>query len=469
MSLQIALQNQSTSNTVYCYITGQAIDNNNALFLLESDGQTPYYPQSPSSTVQPLQANCAIPLGAPGNTVYATIPHIAGGRLWFSIDNTLDFYLNPGPGLVEPSSNNPSDSNYNKNWGFCEFTFNSGQLYANISYVDFVSIPIALTLTNSSNQTQHVSGMPADGFQKILSALQDQSRSDGQPWGSMVYNNLRIVSPNSYIGMNSSAFQDYYSSYVNQCWQKYSSSDVKVNTQAQWGVVSGSTSNNTLSFGSGGSFAQPSAADIFSNSTGPFAGGPNVSAEQLNIGARLVAALNRSTLLSTDNQPDGGDPSQYYQTNPTNHYARVVHANNLDGRGYAFPYDDVTPPGGQDQSGYLSDGSPQLWTVAVGGSQATANVDVAHERQTKLMQDVKKVSNMTVQQQIAKLHPAAASKAVNRSAMREADEPAPDAAAAAVPEFTPAVAKDAPPAAAPKQNMMAKIKGLFSKCFSKRK
>lgn len=115
-TLEIALQNQTTSSTVYAYITGQAIDKNNALFLLQSDGKTDYYPASPSSTGAALAKNCAIPLGAPGNTVAVTIPHLAGSRIWFSVDNTLTFLLNPGPALVEPSVTNPSDPNINISW-----------------------------------------------------------------------------------------------------------------------------------------------------------------------------------------------------------------------------------------------------------------------------------------------------------------------------------------------------------------
>lgn len=39
-----------------------------------------------------------------------------------------------------------------------------------------------------------------------------------------------------------------------------------------------------------------------------------------------------------------------------------------DGRGYAFPYDDVVPDGGEDVAGTLFDGSPSVFTVAVGGN-----------------------------------------------------------------------------------------------------
>jgi hypothetical protein len=99
-TLNIALQNQTTSNTVYAYITGQAINNNGALVLLQADGKSLYYPTSPASNGSPLAVDCAIQLGAPGLNAVVTIPQIAGGRIWFSVGAPLTFLLNPGPGLV---------------------------------------------------------------------------------------------------------------------------------------------------------------------------------------------------------------------------------------------------------------------------------------------------------------------------------------------------------------------------------
>lgn len=373
-TLNIALQNQTTSNTVYAYITGQAIDNNNALFLLQSDGKTAYYPTSPSSTMQALGANCAIPLGAVGNTVTVTIPHLAGARLWFSRDNTITFYLNPGPALVEPSSSNTSDPNYNTYWDFCEFTYNSSQLYVNISYVDFVCLPISLTLTNTSGQTTHVSGMASNGLDTVCSGLTAQQAKDNAGWSQLIVQNngtnLRAVSPNTGIVMNSSLFSGYYQSYVDQVWSQYASSTLTVDTQISAGNVSGTVSNNVLNFGNGAAtYTQPAAADIFSCSSGPFA--PSGNTEKDDITARLAAAFNRSTLLTDSNTPDGENPANYYQNSITNHYARIVHAANLDGLGYTFPYDDVTPTNGTNQSGSLNDPNPQLLTVAVGGGNAT--------------------------------------------------------------------------------------------------
>jgi Beta-1,3-glucanase len=81
---------------------------------------------------------------------------------------------------------------------------------------------------------------------------------------------------------------------------------------------------------------------------------------------RLAAAFDRSTLLIDSDQPDGENPADYYTNAVTNHYARIVHATTLDGLGYAFPYDDVTPDGGVNQSGAVSSGNPADFTVTVG-------------------------------------------------------------------------------------------------------
>ncbi|CCF38670.1 glucanase B [Colletotrichum higginsianum] len=258
-----------------------------------------------------------------------TIPQIAGGRIWFSRDGPLKFLLNPGPAVVEPSATNTTDPNYNLNWGFCEFTFNSFQVFVNIS--------------------AHCA----------------------HPDGSA---NLRALSPNSGIVMQPGLFQGYYQPHVDAVWHKYRGADLTVNTQAEWGNVKGRVgSDNLLSFGDVGSFAKPSARDIFSCSTGPFGGYPKNQAQMGAIGARIAAAFNRSTLLVNDQQPEGESVANYYYKDArTNHYSRICHEISPDGRGYAFPYDDVGPASGSDQSGSLFDSNPKVLTIGIGGGVGNA-------------------------------------------------------------------------------------------------
>jgi hypothetical protein len=145
-TLDIEIQNRTQSNQVFAYVTGRALERSNHVCFIQADGKTPYFPESPSQICSLVPKDCAIKLGAPGTSTTVTIPQLAGGRIWFSIDKELTFLLNPGPAIVEPSISNVSDPNINILWDFCEFTFANNQIYANISYVDFVSLSVALTL-----------------------------------------------------------------------------------------------------------------------------------------------------------------------------------------------------------------------------------------------------------------------------------------------------------------------------------
>jgi hypothetical protein len=366
-TLDIDLQNNTGQNTVYAYVTGVAAAQGNALFLLRSDGQTPYYPASPGSVGSPLGADCAIALGPSGGTPRRiTIPRMGGGRIWFSIGAPLTFLLNPGPALVEPSVTNPSDPNNNTLWDFCELTFDSSVLYANISFVDFASVPIALHLTSPTG-TQSALGLPAGGLDTLCTALNSQATLDGAGWDQLVVTaggqNLRALSPTNGIVRNPSLLAGYFDGYLDQVWQKYSTSTLTIDTQAKWGQVTGQVSGGVLNFPGVGSFARPASADIFSCNSGPF----NVSSPEMGVlAARLSAAINRTTLLIDAIQPDGENPANYYGYPHTNHYARLVHEICQDHRGYAFPYDDVQPTGGVDQSGAVVDGNPMLLTVTLG-------------------------------------------------------------------------------------------------------
>ena len=235
-------------------------------------------------------------------------------------------------------------------------------------------------MTDTSNKTQHIAGLPANGLDTICSGLQAQQATDNAGWSSLVVTspnggNLRALSPTQGITSNNNLFAGYYDSYVNQVWDNYTRQPLSIDTQASFGVVNGQVDPNTgtMNFAGGYTYGKPSAADIFSCSTGPFINNGNI--EQGAITARLSAAFNRSTLLINEVQPSGS-PSSYYQTSPTNHYARVVHAANIGGVGYAFPYDDVTPNDGENQSGSVFSGNPQLLTVAVGGRNASAGLTV---------------------------------------------------------------------------------------------
>ena len=367
--LTVALANNSTSDTVYAYVLGLDISQGNQWAFLQSDGSTLYHPPSPSAPGAALGADCAIALparGAAPRTV--SLPYLASGRVYFSVGSKLTFLVNPGPGIAMPSVANPSDPNIATSYSFCEFTYDSTQLYANISYVDFASVPISFNLQTGQG-TQAVQGLAAGGLETVASALRTQAASDGGDWAKLIVPNssggtLRVLSPNTAIASNPALFSGYLDSYIDQVWTKYQSTDLVIDTQASWGSTTGRVSNGVLSFPGVGSFAKPSTAAVFNCSSAPFTTGND---EMGNLSARLAAALNRTTLLGNANQPDAENPALFYQQPRTNHYARIVHQTASDHLGYAFPYDDVHPAG-VDFEGRVQSSVPTLFTITAGGT-----------------------------------------------------------------------------------------------------
>ncbi|MFC9458024.1 glycoside hydrolase family 64 protein [Streptomyces sp. NPDC058430] len=369
---ELALQNKSLPGTVRAYVTGHE-QGTDRWVLLKPDGGV-YHPDSPSAPQTPLPVDCAIPLGAAGSAPKVlTLPQMYGARVYFVRDNTLDFFLNPGPSLVEPAFATSTDANYGKTWSFCEFTFNSDQLYANISYVDLVTaLPIGLTLEGDATHT--VAPLPDGAVEKIAADLAAQTAKDGQPWDKLVIRGgdgkvLRVISPQNLMAPyfdrpDQMPFKDVWDSYVDQVWEKYRTTDLKIDLQGGRGVFTGRVSGDTLTFNGGHSFPKPASKDIFTCNHGPFTNNPGDPDDKKGLLARLAAGFNRSIMLTHPEQPNGTTTADYYQGDVTNHWSRVVHANSPIG--YAFPYDDVRPDGQPDVSGAAHDGNPRRFTVSVG-------------------------------------------------------------------------------------------------------
>lgn len=276
---------------------------------------------------------------------------------------------------------NPSDANSGVDFGFAEFTLDGAQLYANVSFVDFVPrVPISLTLQTSRAQ-QTVAGMPADGIDRLAAGLRAQAAADGRPWDKLVVHSssngggvLRVLAPTHGDAVRAS-FAGYFEGYVAEVlrWYNGGRARLRIDTQAGPGVVQGWTDLGRGEFVIGGEvFGRPTTADILGCNSGPFTTGP--SPLRNAVIPRLAAAFARSALLETGDHPS--HPQTFYgghgrgRACPVNHYVRLVHECLPDGKGYAFAYDDVQPSGGGDQSGKVNAGDPVLLTIGIGGARA---------------------------------------------------------------------------------------------------
>lgn len=383
-NLPIRIVNKWNSNNLKAYISG--LDSNGALVMLGQDGNW-VYPTTSASTPQAINGSIAIPVGAPNTTLPINLPgYITSGRIWIAMDG-LQFFVvaTPnGPGLVQPAAANPKDPSAGVNYAFAELTWGASMgIYADITAVDFVGLPLGIRLRDASNKVQSIYGTPANAAEEMCNKLKAQAAKDGRGWDRLcVYGStgqlIRVLSPSNLPADGANPFGTYYAKYVNDVWNHYRNTDLIINTQTSPGNVSCRTQGNMLKCaGDNRGYAKPNNRDIFGCNTGPFAIQEGDNAVHLAVVPRLCAAFDRATLLLPGgNVQPSLPPRQYYieDTNrpatsrPMNWYSKLVHQLELGGRGYAFAYDDVTPDVAEDQSGLVASPNPTLLTIIVGGS-----------------------------------------------------------------------------------------------------
>ena len=374
--LQFSLINNLGNNS-NVYFTGTD-SNGNAVMLLQNG--TYYTPKIVASQV-PVQIaeNVAIPLGPQGSITNITLPdYIKSARVWFVL-GTLDFFaVVSGSGiasLVMPSFTNAADPNVDVNYGFFELDFDeTSGIYVNLSYVDFVGVPLGLSLTPlDDTPIQEAKGLPADTVSKMCDELRHQAVADSIPWDELCQYDkdrtaLRVVAPLHYFGPNPDAFNAYWKPYIDQVFTKYTTEILEIDTQAAPGILNCQVRGDVLICdGDEYTYAKPNANDIFGCNSGPFAPPPAASSDvHKAVVPRLCAAFNRSTfLIQGGNLQPSASHGQNYASSPTNHYSRIVHKFEMDGTGYAFPYDDVNSSG-EDESGILATTAAAVITVSVG-------------------------------------------------------------------------------------------------------
>ena len=305
---------------------------------------------SPSLNGPDGYADLSIPLASSGNSGISLTN--MSGRIYFSINQKLKFRVvtdgNGRSALQYPAGWVSSDPSYSVLHDCMEFTFADSGMYCNTTMVDMFSIPMAINLVGSRNQTTGT--LKAGGRDAIFAGVSALPAFKPLVLG----NNLRVIAPGH--GIEAGLFSStYYDQYVTDVWNTYTGTDlrVKINTTTHTGRVSG----GQLRFSGGvAPFNKPTTKDIF-YCNGAL-GAPNDGLTG-PVAAQLGAAFNRSTLRTHPDQPVT-DPSAYYQETISNHYSRVIHQNTVDGKAYGFPFDDVG-----DFASYIQDNAPTGMTLTL--------------------------------------------------------------------------------------------------------
>ncbi|KAJ5259407.1 hypothetical protein N7478_012388 [Penicillium angulare] len=368
------------AGTINSYVT--ALDPNGAPVMLQPGG-TWFYPTNPNTAV-PLAidgATVTIPLNSQGQTTTYSLPgYCSSGRVWFAVGE-LDFFTVSAPNgsfaIVQPSQTNTQDPSAGINWGFIELTYTEKDgLYADVSYVDFVGLPLGMTLTLTDGTTQETLGLSSDAVTSVCSDLQAQAASDGMPWDQLCQTIngtvMRVLAPYDFVASGGAGFDDYYNDYVDKVYSSFTStSPLTIDTQGAAGNLTCTGDGTTLTCENDEiPYQKPTIGDIFGCNSGPFAN-TGSDTHKANL-ARLCAAFNRgSFFVDGGNVQPGPSSAEYYTTSPANFYSAIVHKYEVDGKGYAFPYDDVNPAD-ENASGTVAAANPLSLAVTVGGPSTNA-------------------------------------------------------------------------------------------------
>ncbi|MEV1286988.1 glycoside hydrolase family 64 protein [Micromonospora sp. NPDC049679] len=295
-------------------------------------------------------ADLSVPLSGNGDTSLS-LPNMSG-RVYFSIGQKLKFkVVSDGagrPALQYPAGWVASDPNYAVLHDCVEFTFNGAGMFCNTTAVDMFSIPLAIRLAGNSTQT--TGALVSGGRDRIFDAIAAQPDFARL----VVGDRLRVIAPGH--GIDSGLFSPtYYDGYVNEVWARYAGTDLRVTTNA--GAFTGRVTGGQLVFDRGvAPVRRPSTRDVFFCDGALAAPNDGITGP---VAAILGAAFNRSTLRDQPTQPTT-DPAGFYRHPVSNHYAKALHDNTVDGKAYGFAFDDVV-----DFASYVQDLAPTAFTVTL--------------------------------------------------------------------------------------------------------
>lgn len=351
----IALTLTNTSGTgrqIYLYNLGTELSTGRQGW---ADADGTFHPW-PGGSVPPVPAPDASFAGpAEGRSMTIRLPKFSG-RLYFSYGEKLDFRLATG-GLVQPAVQNPADPNRDVLFNWSEYTLNDSGIWLNSTQVDMFSAPYAVGVKRPDGSVTTTGRLEAGGYEGFFDALEER----GEGWEKLIQRRpdgtvLRALAPSH--GMEAGApLEHSLDDFIDRVWQKYSVETLKVTPFSYrpdltyYGRVSGDTMNFTDGSGAlATSFTKPDSDSVYGCHR--MLDAPNDSVRG-PLSRTLCAALNRSTLLDNADQPDS-TAAGFYRDAVTNHYAREIHERMVDGKAYAFAFDDV----GAHES-LVHDGDPQ--------------------------------------------------------------------------------------------------------------
>ena len=299
-----------------------------------------------------------------------TFPPMNGGRLWISLGKPVYLHINvpppppappSPPGVREPSTDNPSDPNYQTVFDKFEFAYDDAGLHANTTTVDFFCLPLSFEIKNGATSIgkRGISGSRGSVIQALRAKALLKSLEIPSRFYSPNNNNAAVSFP-----------ADYFDSYITYCWDYYKTHTLTitgvVDTQSftASGRVKKINNVDTLVLEDKGnsethSIAKPSSYQVFACAgVGVFnpVGTPKTPPCNRDgfVKDEVGSALNRTVMHLDFSQ--WSDSNRYYQPNgltpdvyKTNIYSQILHQVSIGQKAYGYPWDDK-----YSQESYLS-------------------------------------------------------------------------------------------------------------------
>jgi beta-galactosidase len=303
-------------------------------------------------------------------------------RVYVSFGAELYTTTAPDGNPTSPSGWSPGDpvqgENYKVLWDFFELTWTRDDaattaLGANLTQLDFFGLPLQLDNygyePDLTTPVQLTTGFEGDARSAIVTSIQGL----GEPWAALVVPDLnpsfpgiplRVFSP--YHGMELELFpKNQLETYVDHVWDYYTTQrlSVTVDGREYTGQVQGEGPNQGLFL-----FEPPAGSGLppvliqnpnQNHREGFVSGSKDVyecqvqldvvppeplSSDAAQIARDLGASFLRSILAvgaDLDRLPACDQVGQYYQHDPVDQYAAVMHEHAILSKAYAFGYDDV--------------------------------------------------------------------------------------------------------------------------------
>jgi len=292
------------------------------------------------------------------------LPALNGGaRMYFSVKDKLKM---KAAGIIgSPYFNNTTPNGWSTHgdnfgtlfdwWEFVNLPKDPMTGFnANLTQVDMVGLPMSLRVYGKDVPGGDEVGFKAGARSKILSQLK---ATPG--WEALVIQNggQDIVAIAPFHGIENGVFSPtYFDPYIDAVWEYYAASGpyrLGVEVEAGLYFVGAVEASGQFVFQQAAvagsvqpAFSKPTTFQVFANQVNAQEGG-GLHGSQIQ--GALAPALNRTVLLAQDRLGVISGTEACKETlrdsylpwkGLTNHYARVVHANAIDGRAYALGNDD---------------------------------------------------------------------------------------------------------------------------------